>query len=199
MAAQHCFFGVEYCLVAALLNEIVHRMHCCAGLLPAKGHMGDATCTSSPCLQQATANLQKHTAAVKGACPSQVACELEMWGEAFRSVEDIQGLIALSKKAPKAQMMANYYAKLTKIFAVSEKHLYNGYAWCVRCASLGQEQAVPSCTLQAVRKARQWVAAKPHPMQASPYRPGSIHGVGLRTDHLSYNPITRTHAPHSQG
>lgn len=27
-----------------------------------------------------------------------VACELELWGEAFRSVEDIQQLIALTKK-----------------------------------------------------------------------------------------------------
>lgn len=27
-----------------------------------------------------------------------VACELELWGEAFRSVEDIQQLISLTKK-----------------------------------------------------------------------------------------------------
>jgi len=59
----------------------------------------------------------------------QVACDLELWQEAFRSVEDIQGLLSQSKKAPKPQMMATYYAKLTKIFTVSDSYLYNGYAW----------------------------------------------------------------------
>jgi hypothetical protein len=59
----------------------------------------------------------------------QVACDLELWGEAFRSVEDIQALIALGKKPPKQQMMATYYAKLTQIFARSESHLYHAYAW----------------------------------------------------------------------
>ena len=55
-----------------------------------------------------------------------MACELELWQEAFRSVEDIQGLAAIGKKAPKPQFMATYYAKLTRIFTVSESHLYNG-------------------------------------------------------------------------
>ena len=59
----------------------------------------------------------------------QVACELELWQEAFRSVEDIQGLLSQSKKAPKPQIIFFYYAKLTKIFTVSDSHLYNGYAW----------------------------------------------------------------------
>jgi len=58
-----------------------------------------------------------------------VACELELWAEAFRSVEDIQALVTLAKKAPKQQMMATYYARLTQIFAVSENHVYHAYAW----------------------------------------------------------------------
>jgi hypothetical protein len=39
--------------------------------------------------------------------------------------------MALGRKAPKPQMMAVYYARLTRIFTVSGSHLYNGYAWCV--------------------------------------------------------------------
>ena len=49
--------------------------------------------------------------------------------EAFRSVEDIYGLMSLVKKTPKPQMMALYYAKLTQIFWMSESHLYHAYAW----------------------------------------------------------------------
>jgi len=48
-------------------------------------------------------------------------------------VVDIQGLMALGRKAPKPQLMAVYYARLTRIFTVSGSHLYNGYAWCVWC------------------------------------------------------------------
>jgi len=61
----------------------------------------------------------------------QVATELELWQEAFRSVEDIHGLMTLVKKSPKPQLMAIYYAKLTKIFWKSENHLYHAYAWYV--------------------------------------------------------------------
>lgn len=61
----------------------------------------------------------------------QVATDLELWQEAFRSVEDIHGLMTLVKKSPKPQLMAIYYAKLTKIFWKSENHLYHAYAWCV--------------------------------------------------------------------
>lgn len=60
------------------------------------------------------------------------ACELELWAEAFRSVEDIQGLIAMAPKGikgPKASLMATYYARLTQIFTRSEARLYNAYAW----------------------------------------------------------------------
>ena len=60
------------------------------------------------------------------------ACELELWAEAFRSVEDIQGLTHLAPKGikgPKASLMATYYARLTQIFTRSEARLYNAYAW----------------------------------------------------------------------
>lgn len=37
--------------------------------------------------------------------------------------------MTLVKKSPKPQMMAIYYAKLTKIFWKSENYLYHAYAW----------------------------------------------------------------------
>ena len=49
--------------------------------------------------------------------------------EAFRSVEDVHGLMCIVKKTPKASLMVTYYAKLTEIFWVSSSHLYHAYAW----------------------------------------------------------------------
>ncbi|KAL4600855.1 hypothetical protein ACB092_11G229900 [Castanea dentata] len=58
-----------------------------------------------------------------------VATELELWQEAFQSVEDSHGLMFMVKKTPKASLMVVYYAKLTKIFWISASHLYHAYAW----------------------------------------------------------------------
>lgn len=49
--------------------------------------------------------------------------------EAFRSVEDIHGLMCMVKKTPKSSLMVVYYAKLTEIFWISSSHLYHAYAW----------------------------------------------------------------------
>ncbi|GAA0152888.1 translation initiation factor [Lithospermum erythrorhizon] len=58
-----------------------------------------------------------------------IATELELWQEAFRSVEDIHGLMCIVKKHPKASLMGVYYAKLTEIFWTSSSQLFHAYAW----------------------------------------------------------------------
>lgn len=58
-----------------------------------------------------------------------IATELELWQEAFRSVEDIHGLMCMVKKVPKPSLMVVYYVKLTEIFWISSSHLYHAYAW----------------------------------------------------------------------
>lgn len=58
-----------------------------------------------------------------------VATELSLWQEAFRSIEDIYGLMCMVKKTPKASLMGVYYGKLTEIFWMSSNHLYHAYAW----------------------------------------------------------------------
>ncbi|CAI0404954.1 unnamed protein product [Linum tenue] len=58
-----------------------------------------------------------------------VATELELWQEAFRSVEDIHGLMCMVKKTPKASLLVVYYAKLTEVFWISSSYLYHAYAW----------------------------------------------------------------------
>ncbi|KAH9755402.1 eukaryotic translation initiation factor 3 subunit A [Citrus sinensis] len=58
-----------------------------------------------------------------------VATDLQLWQEAFYSVEDIHGLMCMVKKTPKPSLLVVYYAKLTEIFWISSSHLYHAYAW----------------------------------------------------------------------
>lgn len=55
---------------------------------------------------------------------------MELWQEAFRSVEDIINLVVINPSIVQPSMMATYYSHLTQIFAFSdESSLYCAYAW----------------------------------------------------------------------
>lgn len=80
-----------------------------------------------------------------------VAVELELWQEAFRSIEDIHMLLNLSKRPPRNIMMANYFEKLAQIFLVSENYLFHAAALS-RYYNLLRSSAMAVATGQSPKK-----------------------------------------------
>ena len=56
------------------------------------------------------------------------AIEMELWQEAYRTVEDVHSLIVQMKRPPKAATMAGYHAQLAQIFSVAGNQLFHAYA-----------------------------------------------------------------------
>ncbi|XP_013781691.1 eukaryotic translation initiation factor 3 subunit A-like [Limulus polyphemus] len=57
-----------------------------------------------------------------------IAIQMELWQEAYKAVEDIHSLMALSKKPPKPQLMANYRQKLALVFWKAGNYLFHACA-----------------------------------------------------------------------
>lgn len=57
------------------------------------------------------------------------AVDLELWQEAFRTAEDIHGLIGMTKRAPKQSMMAAFYEKMVRVFGVGQNFLFHAAAY----------------------------------------------------------------------
>ncbi|KAJ8025425.1 Eukaryotic translation initiation factor 3 subunit A [Holothuria leucospilota] len=58
----------------------------------------------------------------------ETAIHMELWQEAYKAVEDIHNLMDISKKTPKAQLMATYYTKLGLVFWKSGNRLFHACA-----------------------------------------------------------------------
>lgn len=58
-----------------------------------------------------------------------VGSALELWAEAFRSVEDIHMLLNLTKRPARNITMATYFERLATIFSRSENHLFHAAAY----------------------------------------------------------------------
>ncbi|RNA26224.1 eukaryotic translation initiation factor 3 subunit A isoform X2 [Brachionus plicatilis] len=53
------------------------------------------------------------------------AISMELWQEAYKAVEDIYGLMSMSRSKPKPGQMYNYYSKLSLIFWKAGNHLFH--------------------------------------------------------------------------
>ncbi|QLG70394.1 hypothetical protein HG535_0A03330 [Zygotorulaspora mrakii] len=58
-----------------------------------------------------------------------VCVKLELWHEAFKSIEDVYHLSKMSKNPPKPSTLANYYDNLAKVFFVSNNQALHTAAW----------------------------------------------------------------------
>lgn len=58
-----------------------------------------------------------------------VCVKLELWHEAYKSIEDVYHLSKMSEKQPKPSTLANYYENLAKVFLISGNQALHTAAW----------------------------------------------------------------------
>ncbi|KAL5284743.1 EIF3A family protein [Megaselia abdita] len=56
------------------------------------------------------------------------AMQMELWQEAYKAIEDVHGLMTLSKKTPIPKTMATYYQKLAMVFWKAGNQLFHAAA-----------------------------------------------------------------------
>lgn len=66
------------------------------------------------------------------------AIQMELWQEAYKAIEDIHGLMTMSKKTPQPKTMANYYQKLAMVFWKADNRLFHAAA-LLRLLQLSRE------------------------------------------------------------
>ncbi len=64
-----------------------------------------------------------------------VATQMELWQESFRSVEDVHNLMLQSKRSPSPEMMCIYYERLIQIFWQAKNFLFHSYS-CIKYFNL---------------------------------------------------------------
>ena len=99
---------------------------------------------------------------------------LEVWPEAFKSIEDIYELLCINPKgAVDPQLMINYYEALTKIFRVSGNSLFLAAAWNKYLSFVGsQQETLPQAKLQELTTCTLLSALSVpiHTLSSSPFR-----------------------------
>merc|ERR1719424_828807 len=71
------------------------------------------------------------------------AVEMELWQEAYRTVEDVHALTLLMKKPPKPSSMASYHAQLAQVFWVAGNGLFHAYSLTRSYATAKSLKAAP--------------------------------------------------------
>ena len=70
------------------------------------------------------------------------AIEMELWQEAYRTVEDVHAMLALMTLRPKAKPMAQYHAQLARVFWVAGNTLFHGMS-LIRLFTLSSSFVTP--------------------------------------------------------